>query len=191
MTRTALAPRLNQHKPEPFVEVTTADALNYQLEHGELAQIESAWGKMLARVVVTDTLRQGDIFVPMHWTAQFSSQGRMGALVNTATDPISKQPESKHTPVNIKAYEALWYGFIISRHPLILDGIDYTVLVKGDGYFHYELAGMKKVSHWQSHLSSQLTPYTGELAWQIYQDDKKSVFRTACFANRQAPTRHT
>ena len=185
MTRTALAPRLNQHKPEPFVEITAADALSFQLKHGELAQIESAWGEMLARVVVTDTLRQGDIFVPMHWTAQFSSQGRMGALVNPAVDPISKQPESKHTPVNIKAYEALWYGFIISRDPLILDGIDYTVLVKGDGYFHYELAGMKKVRHWQSHLSSQITPYAGELAWQTYQDDKKSVFRTACFANNE------
>jgi assimilatory nitrate reductase catalytic subunit len=183
MTRTALAPRLNQHKPEPFVEITTADALNFQVKHGQLAQVESAWGKMLARVVVTDTLRQGEIFVPMHWTAQFSSQGRMGALVNPVVDPTSKQPESKHTPVNIKAYEALWYGFIISRHPLILDGIDYTVLIKGDGFFHYELAGVKKVRHWQSHLSSQLTAYTGELAWQTYQDDKKSLFRTACFAN--------
>jgi len=185
MTRTALAPRLNQHKPEPFVEITTADALSFQLEHGELAQIESAWGQMLARVVVTDTLPQGDIFVPMHWTGQFSSQGRMGALVNPVVDPISKQPESKHTPVNIKAYEALWYGFIISRHPLVLDGIDYTVLVKGDGFFHYELAGVKKVRHWQSHLSSQLSSYAGELAWQTYQDDKKSVFRTACFANNE------
>jgi len=185
MTRTALAPRLNQHKPEPFVEITTADALSYQLEHGELAQIQSVWGKMLVRVVVTDTLPQGDIFVPMHWTGQFSSQGRMGALVNPVIDPISKQPESKHTPVNIKAFEALWYGFIISRHPLIFDGIDYTVLVKGDGFFHYELAGVKRVRHWQSHLSSQLSPYTGELAWQTYQDDKKSVFRTACFANNE------
>jgi len=185
MTRTALAPRLNQHKPEPFVEITTADALSFQLAHGELAEIESAWGKMLARVVVTDTLPQGDIFVPMHWTGQFSSQGRMGVLVNPVVDPISKQPESKHTPVKIKAYEALWYGFIISRHPLILDGIDYTVLVKGDGYFHYELAGVKKVRHWQSHLSSQLSSYAGELAWQTYQDDKKSVFRTACFANNE------
>jgi assimilatory nitrate reductase catalytic subunit len=185
MTRTALAPRLNQHKPEPFVEITTADALSYQLEHGELAQIESAWGKMLARVVVTDTLPQGDLFVPMHWTAQFSSQGRTGALVNPVIDPISKQPESKHTPVKIKAYDACWYGFIISRHPLILDGIEYTVLVKGDGYFHYELAGVKDVPHWQSLLSRQLLPYAGTLAWQTYEDDKKSLFRTACFANNE------
>ncbi|MFT5716994.1 MAG: assimilatory nitrate reductase catalytic subunit [Oleiphilaceae bacterium] len=185
MTRTALAPRLNQHKPEPFVEITIADALNYQLQQGELAQIESAWGKMLARVVVTDTLRQGDIFVPMHWTAQFSSQGRMGAVVNPAIDPICKQPESKHTPVSIKAYKAQWYGFIISRQPLIFEGIDYTVLVNGDGYFHYELADMESEPDWQSYLSSQLTSNASEFAWQTYQDDKKSVFRTACFADNK------
>lgn len=182
MTRTALAPRLNQHKPEPFVEITSADALDYDLKQGELAQIESAWGKMLARIQITDTLPQGDVFVPMHWTAQFSSQGRMGALVNPVIDPISKQPESKHTPVNISPYKAKWHGFIISRHPLILDGIDYTVLVKGDGYFHYELAGKKNIRNWQSHIASQISQYSGKLAWQTYQDDKKSLFRTACFS---------
>lgn len=181
MTRTALAPRLNQHKPEPFVEITPADANDYGLVQGELAQIESAWGKMLARVVITATLPQGDIFVPMHWTAQFSSQGRMGALVNPVIDPISKQPESKHTPVNIKAYAAQWYGFIISRHPLVLDGIDYTVLVKGNGYFQYEVAGIKNIRNWQYHLANQLSPHADKIDWQTYQDDSKALFRTAGF----------
>jgi len=181
MTRTALAPRLNQHKPEPFVEITPADALDYNLTQGQLAQIESAWGKMLARVVITETLPQGDIFVPMHWTAQFSSQGRMGALVNPVVDPISKQPESKHTPVSIKAYAAQWYGFIVSRHPLVLDGIDYTVLVKGNGYFQYELAGIKNIRNWQYHLANQLSPHAAKIDWQTYQDDSKALFRTAGF----------
>ena len=182
MTRTALSPRLNQHKQEPYVEITSADALSFGVQQGQLARLESAWGAMLARVEVTDSLTQGSIFVPIHWTAQFSSQGRVGALVNPAIDPISKQPESKHTPVNISPYQAKWYGFIISRHPLILDGIDYTVLVKGDGYYHYELAGEKPIRNWQSHIANQLMPYSGKLAWQTYQDEKKSLFRTACFA---------
>lgn len=183
MTRTALAPRLNQHKPEPYMEITSADALSFNVQQGQLAQLESAWGKMLARVEVTDSLAPGSVFVPMHWTAQFSSQGRVGALVNPAIDAISKQPESKHTPINIRPYQAKWYGFIVSRHPLVLDGIDYTVLVKGDGYYHYELAGEKLIRNWQSHLAHQLVPYSGKLAWQTYQDDKKSLFRSACFAD--------
>ena len=42
-----------------------------------------------------------------------------------------------------------------------------------------------QVRHWQSHLSHQLSSYTGTLAWQTYQDDKKSIFRTACFADNE------
>jgi assimilatory nitrate reductase catalytic subunit len=181
MTRTALAARLNQHKPEPFVEISPADAQVYQVAQGQLAQIESRWGKMLARVVVTDRIQQGDIFVPMHWTAQFSSESRVGVVVNPVIDPISMQPESKHTPVKISPYHAPWHGFIISKHPLVLDGIDYVVLVKGDGYFRYELAGQRDIKNWQGHLSHQLKPYSGDLDWQTYQDDARKVFRTACF----------
>ncbi|GAA3938633.1 molybdopterin-dependent oxidoreductase [Litoribacillus peritrichatus] len=181
MTRTALASRLNQHKPEPFVEITPADAEKYRLQNGHLAIIKSQWGEMLARVEVTDRLPQGDLFVPMHWTSQFSNHGRMGVVVNPVVDPISFQPESKHTPVSIAPFEAAWHGFIISRHPLILDGIDYVVLVKGEGYFRYELAGSRSIRSWQSHLSSQLVPHSGELEWQTYHDPAKSLFRTACF----------
>jgi len=183
MTRTALAARLNQHKPEPYVEVASADALLFDLKHGQLAQLTSEWGEMFARVEITDKTPQGSVFVPMHWTAQFSSKGRVGALVNPVVDPMSKQPESKHTPINIHPYQAKWYGFIISQHPIVLDGIDYTVLIKGDGYYHYELAGEKQIRNWQSHLASQLQPYSGKLSWQTYQDEKKSLLRTACFAN--------
>lgn len=183
MTRTALAPRLNQHKPEPFVEITSADALDFEVKHSELAEIESACGTMIARVQITDTLPQGDIFVPMHWSSQFSNKGRVGALVNSMIDPISKQPELKHTPVTIRPYKAKSYGFIISRYPLILEGIDYTVFVKGDGYFQYELAGKEDTCNLVPNIKSQLTRATKEFSWQTYQDDSKSLFRTACFAD--------
>ena len=182
MTRTALSARLNQHKPEPYVEITPEDAKKYALRQGDIAEIESLWGEMLVRVELSDRLPQGEIFVPMHWTSQFSSQGRVGTVVNPEVDPISFQPESKHTPVSIKAFKTNWHGFIISRHPLILDGIDYTVLIKGDGYFRYELAGKRKIKHWQAHLSNQLKLYTGELDWQTYQDEHHDIFRTACFS---------
>ncbi|MGR9000212.1 MAG: molybdopterin dinucleotide binding domain-containing protein [Gammaproteobacteria bacterium] len=60
---------------------------------------------MIARVQITNSQQQSGLFVPMHWTGQYASQGRMGALVNPVVDPVSKQPESKHTPVQIKAYQ--------------------------------------------------------------------------------------
>ncbi|WP_156508575.1 molybdopterin oxidoreductase family protein, partial [Oleiphilus sp. HI0132] len=53
MTRTALSARLNQHKPEPYVEITPEDAHKFGLSQGDIAEIESHWGSMLARVEVT------------------------------------------------------------------------------------------------------------------------------------------
>ncbi|MFZ2405771.1 MAG: molybdopterin-dependent oxidoreductase, partial [Methylobacter sp.] len=50
MTRTAIAAQLNQHKPEPFVEVHPVDAERYGLAANSLATIESFWGSMIARV---------------------------------------------------------------------------------------------------------------------------------------------
>lgn len=183
MTRTALSARLNQHKSEPYVEITAADALLYKVRTGELAALESAWGKMLVRVEVTDTLPQGSVFVPMHWSAQFSSQGRVGALVNPVIDAISKQPESKHTPVSIRPYHAQWYAFVIARQPLTFTGVSYKVLIKGDGYYHYELAGDKEIDHWQAHVASQLTANSSAFTWQTYQDEHQSLYRSACFAD--------
>ncbi len=149
MTRTAIAAKLNQHKPEPFVEVHPVDAERYGLVANTLAIIESLWGSMIARVQITDSQQQGSLFVPMHWTEQYASRGRMGALVNPVVDPISKQPESKHTPVRIKAYQPVWQGFILSRRELTVNGSEYWVKIKGEQFYRYELAGLTLPENWQ------------------------------------------
>ena len=51
---------------------------------------------------LSDAVRPGEAFAPMHWTAQVSRAGRINAAVNPAVDPISGQPELKHTPVEIR-----------------------------------------------------------------------------------------
>ena len=191
MTRTALAPRLNQHKPEPFIDIHGTDAEARGLSQGQLAEIESDWGRMLARVNISDRQSSGDVFVPMHWTEQFSRQGRMGVVVNPAIDPISKQPECKYTPVEVRPFKAAWHGFIISRSELGLLGsqallddatltdVDYRVKVVGQGYYLYELAGTTAVD-WQHWLSSRLS--AAALTWQGYEDSARGLSRSACFS---------
>ena len=44
--------------------------------------------------------------------------GQRTPLVNPATDPISGQPESKHTPVKAAAYLPKWHAFILSRQEI-------------------------------------------------------------------------
>lgn len=179
MTRTALAARLNSHKPEPFVEIHPLDAEFYGLTHGALALIDNQWGKMLARVQVTEAQQRGTVFVPMHWTAQYASLGRMGTLVNAEIDPISKQPESKHTPVRLSAYTPVWQGFILSRDAnLAMGTIDYWVKSKGEQYYRYELAA--KNAFETSRDSFSHANYSQE-----YRDDTNGQYRAAQFIDNK------
>ncbi len=186
MTRTALAAKLNQHRPEPFVEIHPVDAERYGLLSGGLANISSQWGTMLARVNITDTQQPGNLFVPMHWTAQYASRGRMGALVNPVFDPISKQPESKHTPVRISAYQPAWTGFILSRQALTLNDADYWVKINHEHGFGYELAGETLITDWLAWGKQRLhTSDKDDSNWQSYQDAGKGEYRLARIIDQQ------
>lgn len=189
MTRTAIAAKLNQHKPEPFVDVHPLDALHYKLLPNTLAVIESQWGSMIARVQITDSQQQGNVFIPMHWTEQYASQGRMGALVNPVVDPVSKQPESKHTPVSIKSYQPVWQGFILSRRELTITEADYRVKIKGDQFYRYELAGKTLPEDWHNCVQKNLDSTTVKSSqWQEYQDAGKGNYRAAQIINHQLET---
>lgn len=184
MTRTALAVKLNQHKPEPFIEVHPVDASQFELIQHSLAVIQSHWGEMIARVQITDTQKQGTLFVPIHWSAQFASHGRIGALVNPAVDAISKQPESKHTPVRIKPYHTAWHGFILSRHPLQFANPDYLVKIKGDQFYRYEMAGKDRPESWPEWTKKKLCRddlYPAQ--WQEYADPEYGIYRAARLLN--------
>ena len=116
MTRTAKSPRLAGHRPEPTIELNAIDAAQRGLQDGDIAEVTSAWGRAALRVHLSTALRQGEAFAPMHWTAQLSRAGRINAAVNPAVDPISGQPELKHTPVEIRrvAVAVAWHD---SRSP--------------------------------------------------------------------------
>ncbi|MDD5229162.1 MAG: molybdopterin-dependent oxidoreductase [Methylococcales bacterium] len=182
MTRTAIAAKLNQHKPEPFVEIHLKDAQRFELKTNQLAKIESCFGSMLARVQITDAQREGEIFVPMHWTQQQSTNGRMGALVNPIVDPISKQPESKHTPVKISAYQTAWQGFVLSRCELAIPKTEYWVKNKDDGFYRYELAGNQSLEKLANFARSCLCENENMASqWQEDADLTQGNYRAARF----------
>lgn len=187
MTRTALATKLNQHKPEPFVEIHPDDAQYYGLANNALAGIESLWGKMIARVQITDDQQLGSLFIPMHWTEQYANQGRMGVLVNPVVDPISEQPESKHTPVHIKTYQPDWHGFILSRHALKFSHPEYQVKVKGEQFYRYELAGDSINETWKQWSRKILCNNQNNEApqWQEYSDPTVGMYRAARILENQ------
>jgi assimilatory nitrate reductase catalytic subunit len=144
---------------------------------------------MIARVQITDSQRQGNLFVPMHWTEQYASQGRMGALVNPVVDPVSKQPESKHTPVRIKPYHSVWQGFILSRRNLAVTESQYRVKIKGEHFYRYELAGKTLPEDWRSCVQINLCGDAAENSqWQEYQDSGKGNYRAARIVDNRLET---
>jgi assimilatory nitrate reductase catalytic subunit len=185
MSRTALSPRLNLHKPEPFLEMHPEDARTFSLCQGELAVIHSEWGSMLARVSVSDCILQGMVFVPMHWTQQLSAKGRMGAVVNPFTDPFSFQPESKHTPVRVSPFDCQWQGFVVSRYPLNLQTLDYRVDIKGDQCYRYEIADQSVTLEGLEKLILEQLKTQISFSLQRHEDPASALLRIACFKDDQ------
>ncbi|WP_031435747.1 nitrate reductase [Methylomarinum vadi] len=181
MTRTGLSPRLNAHRTEPFVEMNPTDAELANIEDGSLALIVSRWGNMLGRASITPKQKPGSLFVPMHWTEQLCSRGRVGALVNPVVDPFSGQPESKHTPAWLSPFVARHYLFILSRQALQLPPFDYRVKVKGNGYWLYHLATRTPhddLSHWARSLLPEANPERLP-EWIEYEDQAAGIYRAA------------
>jgi assimilatory nitrate reductase catalytic subunit len=181
MTRTGLAHKLNSHKPEPQVEIHPEDAKDLGLVQNSLAKIDSRWGSMLARIDIQSGQQPGSLFVPMHWTAQLSSHGRVGALVNPAVDPLSGQPESKQTPVRINAWPTQWQALIISRQALDDLDCDYWVKNKGDGIWRYFLAGQHASPDWVAGLLKDQP--TEDVSY--YHDSNSGDYRYARFNNQR------
>jgi assimilatory nitrate reductase catalytic subunit len=141
MTRTGKSPRLAGHRSEPTVELHPRDASARGIADGAIVAIESRWGRAAMRAHVSDVVRPGEAFAPMHWTAQLSRAGQVNAAVNPAVDPISGQPELKHTPVEVRALAVRWHGTILARRPLMLPPIAYWTRLTGVGHVAYLLAG--------------------------------------------------
>ncbi len=146
MTRTAKAAKLLAHIDQPYLEIHPQDAHRTGLEDGALARVRNGNGEMLLRVRASREQRMGSVFVPIHWSGQFTGLGRVGALIHAVTDPISGQPEFKQTPVAVEAYIAGWHGYLMTREALDcgrepIHGSAYWAKIRARACWRYELAG--------------------------------------------------
>ncbi|MEM6663493.1 MAG: molybdopterin dinucleotide binding domain-containing protein, partial [Pseudomonadota bacterium] len=154
MTRTARAPRLSQHMAEPYVEIHPLDAEALGIEPAALVRVSSAHGALVARALITDRTPPGSIFVPMHWTSNWASDGRVDAAVAPEVDPISGQPELKGTPVALSLYEPRWYGFAASTvapRQDDLPGVGYWARAVTETGWRLEIAGDIQPLCWDTH----------------------------------------
>ena len=118
MTRTGKSQRLSAHRAVPFVEIHPDDAARHRIADGGFARVTTELGSAILEVMVTDGIRPGSIFAPMHWSDMTSSNGRAAALARGIPDPVSGQPELKATPAAIEAVAYRSRGYLLTREPL-------------------------------------------------------------------------
>jgi assimilatory nitrate reductase catalytic subunit len=183
LSRTGMSLRLSTHTYEPYAEIHPEDAIEQQVSQNDLAIISSPFGSAYVRVKVSDAQQRGSLFVPIHWTDVFASRGRVGALVKATMDPISGQPESKHSIVRIEAYKPLWHGFILTRrNKLNLEYARYWARSRGRGLWRFEIAGKQRPDDWADRARSLLSDESNKRThWVEYFDKSQNHYRAARF----------
>ncbi|WP_372886711.1 molybdopterin-dependent oxidoreductase [Psychrobacter sp.] len=151
MTRTGLAPQLNQHASVPTLTVHPHDAKQLGVDQGDYVQLRPCYDKsdeksdkqnlsiqsqpqymvssntttdsqVLAQVAISDSMIAGDAFMPMHWSRAFARFARVGTLIPTVVDPHSGQPELKNSAISVMPVPMKTYGKILV-HPDLQDTI--------------------------------------------------------------------
>jgi assimilatory nitrate reductase catalytic subunit len=115
MSRTGTVGTLFAHSPEPCVELSPKDAGRMNLVNGDLVHITSRRGSEIFPVKISEDIASSQAFIAMHWGSEFISgaagktPGRgVNGLTCNVIDPVSGQPELKHSAVKILPANLPW-----------------------------------------------------------------------------------
>jgi ferredoxin-nitrate reductase len=108
-TKTARAPELQAAAPEPWVELSAADAESLGIVEGDAVELASPRGSLVAPARIKD-IREGIVFVPFHYGYWDTDGGNSpngtpraaNELTITDWDPASKQPLFKSAAVAVR-----------------------------------------------------------------------------------------
>jgi len=105
-TKTGKVKRLLTHIPQPYLEMNTVDAYLRKLKEGDIAVIKSCRGKVQVKVKVNNDIREGVVFLPMHWGKVLNNDfGRANNITNDLVDPVSKEPDFKYCAVEVQKFK--------------------------------------------------------------------------------------
>jgi assimilatory nitrate reductase catalytic subunit len=157
MTRTGKSARLSAHLAEPFCEIHPLDAAEHGLRDADLVRVADDKGHfILVRALLTERQARGSIFVPMHWTDETASAGRVDALVSPEVDPISGQPALKQARVSFARHAPAFHAFLVTTAKPADLPFEYWASAKAEDGYRLELAGEEPEGGFETWLSQSL-----------------------------------
>lgn len=100
-SRTGRIDKIRKMHPEPLLEMHPIDAQHLKVQSGDWVEVRSRRGYARLKVHVTQYIRRGVLFIPMHWGALWADAAECNALTHPAVCPISLQPELKASAVSV------------------------------------------------------------------------------------------
>ena len=111
MTKTGQVKALNRLHPAPFLCIHEMDTELLGLTDGDWVCVESRFGKAELPVLISQDIRRGTCFSPIHWNDLFGEFLCINAATSPEFDPSSFQPELKHVPVRLSKATSKHYSF--------------------------------------------------------------------------------
>ena len=103
MTRSGKVAKLRSHDPQARLDIHPQDASARDIAEGSLVVVRSARGEVRVRARLTDDVKPGVVFLPMHWGRILDRDDvRANNLTEPRWDPISKEPDLKFTAVEVQ-----------------------------------------------------------------------------------------
>ncbi len=176
MTRSGRAPRLSAHAPQPTISMAPEDAAALGIADETLVRVSSRRGSVMIPARIDAGQRAGEVFIPIHWSDVNAARATVGRLIAGHADPVSGQPELKHTPVRIEAVAPSWRALAYSRKAIAFDGAGYWCRATGAGYVLHHLAGFDRIEDWPARARA----WFGDGDWIEMHDSKRAQYRAAC-----------
>lgn len=105
MTKTGKVEKLRQHIDASFLEMNPEDATKRLLNDGDVVEVTGIRGAVQVPVKITDEIKHGVVFLPMHWGKIFSGNSvRTNNLTFDLVDPKSKEPDFKYSVVEVRKF---------------------------------------------------------------------------------------
>lgn len=106
MTKTGRVAKLNQHIPQPFLQINPLDAERRDIMEGQLVTIAGRRGEVRVKAQISDDVKPGLCFLPMHWGKKLGNNlNRANNITSTLVDPRSKEPDFKFSAVQVLPYK--------------------------------------------------------------------------------------
>lgn len=106
MSKTGKVNKLKQHIAQSYLQIHPDDARRLHIKEGDITTITSRRGEVRVKAKLSDAIKRGVVFLPMHWGKILGNDlNRANNVTNNIVDPVSKEPDFKFCAVQVQKYK--------------------------------------------------------------------------------------